>query len=72
MNLPTGRPNEAFPGEGGGFGSTGVGRFKFVFALTTEAHVNYQRRKKKKDADTYARQDSAKYLARDPRSERGM
>jgi hypothetical protein len=71
MNLPTGRPNEAVKGQDGGLGSTEVGRLKFVFALTTEAHVNCLRRKKK-DADTHARQDSVWYLARDPRSERGL
>src|SRR5258708_31319464 len=71
MNPPTGRPNEVVQGQDGGFGSTLVRRFKFVFALTTEAHVNCLRRKKK-DADTHAHQDSVWYLARDPRSERAF
>ncbi len=72
MNPPTGRPNEALPGHNGAFGPQEVGRLQFVFALTTEAHVNCQRRKNKKDADTYALQDSVWDLARDPRFERGM
>src|ERR1700674_5251305 len=67
MNLPTGRPNEALPGNVGGFRTHEVGWLKFVFALGTEAHVNCLRRKKKKDADTYARQDIVWHLARDPR-----
>src|SRR5579864_3364440 len=72
MSLPTGRPNEALPGHDGGFRTHEVGWLKFVFALGTEAHVNCQRRKKKKDAETYARQNSFRYLGRDPRSERGL
>src|SRR5271169_909656 len=72
MNLPTGRPNEVLPGKNGGSESPEVGQFKFLFALTTDAHVNCQRRKKKKDADTNARQNTVRYFARDPRSERGL
>src|SRR6266404_4306830 len=69
---PTGRPNEAVPGEHSGLGPHEVGKLEIVFALATEAHVNCQRRKKNKDADTYAHQDSVRFLARDPRSERGL
>src|SRR5579862_2786742 len=72
MNHQTGRPNEALPGKGGGSGAPDVLQPNFVIALATEAHVNCQRRKNKTDAETYARQDSVWYLARDPRSERGM